>query len=173
MGCSRGVEGRRWRGEGEDNDGRGGAEQFKISDNLIAAPGDVALKITNDGTVAHDLLVKNGPRTELIQQGATTALELGRTRSRPVDGSWCTISTRVCKATRCTWNQFPQTVIAKDGLPLESPYAVDTISVAPGERVTVLVKGDKPSTWVRHCHILNHVERDEGMFGMVTAVIVS
>ena len=23
-----------------------------------------------------------------------------------------------------------------------------------------------------HCHILNHVESDEGMFGMVTAVIV-
>jgi uncharacterized cupredoxin-like copper-binding protein len=70
-------------------------------------------------------------------------------------------------------HQFPQIVIARDGLPLDSPYAADTISVAPGERVTVLVKAEKAGTWVWHCHILNHVERDEGMFGMVTAVIVS
>jgi len=26
---------------------------------------------------------------------------------------------------------------------------------------------------VWHCHILTHVEREEGMFGMVTAVIVN
>jgi uncharacterized cupredoxin-like copper-binding protein len=70
-------------------------------------------------------------------------------------------------------HQFPQIVIARDGLPLDAPYAADTISVAPGERVSVLVKADKPGTWVWHCHILNHVERDEGMFGMVTAVVVS
>ena len=70
-------------------------------------------------------------------------------------------------------HQFPQIVIARDGLPLDSPYAADTISVAPGERVSVLVKAEKPGTWVWHCHILNHVERDEGMFGMVTAVVVS
>lgn len=70
-------------------------------------------------------------------------------------------------------HQFPQIVFARDGLPLDSPYAADTISIAPGERVSVLVKAEKQGTWVWHCHILNHVERDEGMFGMVTAVIVS
>jgi FtsP/CotA-like multicopper oxidase with cupredoxin domain len=26
--------------------------------------------------------------------------------------------------------------------------------------------------WVWHCHILTHVERAEGMFGMVTALVV-
>jgi hypothetical protein len=26
---------------------------------------------------------------------------------------------------------------------------------------------------VWHCHILNHAEREEGMFGMVTALVVS
>ena len=31
---------------------------------------------------------------------------------------------------------------------------------------------DDPGTWVFHCHILNHVERDTGMFGMVTAFVV-
>jgi FtsP/CotA-like multicopper oxidase with cupredoxin domain len=27
-------------------------------------------------------------------------------------------------------------------------------------------------TWVWHCHILPHVENEERMFGMVTAVVV-
>ncbi|MGH8951326.1 MAG: multicopper oxidase domain-containing protein [Acidimicrobiia bacterium] len=31
---------------------------------------------------------------------------------------------------------------------------------------------EDPGTWVWHCHILTHVERDDGMFGMVTAFIV-
>lgn len=69
-------------------------------------------------------------------------------------------------------HQFEQIVIAKDGSPLNQPYAVDTLNVAPGERYSVLVHLDKPGTWVWHCHILPHVERDAGMFGMVTAVIV-
>ena len=29
-----------------------------------------------------------------------------------------------------------------------------------------------PGTWVWHCHILNHVESTDGMFGMVTALVV-
>ena len=51
-------------------------------------------------------------------------------------------------------------------------YVADTISVAPGERYSVLVRLDKPGTWVWHCHILPHVEGEDGMFGMVTAVVV-
>jgi len=46
------------------------------------------------------------------------------------------------------------------------------VNVAPGERYSVLVKLDKPGAWVWHCHILPHVEGENGMFGMVTAVIV-
>jgi uncharacterized cupredoxin-like copper-binding protein len=69
-------------------------------------------------------------------------------------------------------HQFPQLVIAKDGLALDHPYWADTISVGPGERYTVLVHADRVGTWVWHCHILNHVERDTGMFGMVTALVV-
>ena len=67
---------------------------------------------------------------------------------------------------------FPQLVFSKDGYPLDSPYWVDTLNVAPGERYSVLVHANAPGAWVWHCHILNHVEREEGMFGMVTAVIV-
>ncbi len=69
-------------------------------------------------------------------------------------------------------HQFPQLVFAKDGIPLDNPYWVDTINVAPGERYSVLVHADLAGVWVWHCHILTHVEREEGMFGMVTALIV-
>jgi len=69
-------------------------------------------------------------------------------------------------------HQFPQLVIAKDGLALDQPYWADTLLVGPGERYTVLVHTDRVGTWVWHCHILNHVERDSGMFGMVTALVV-
>ncbi len=69
-------------------------------------------------------------------------------------------------------HQFPQLVYARDGIPLDQPYFADTINVAPGERYSVLFQTDKPGAWVWHCHILNHAEREEGMFGMVTAVVV-
>ena len=70
-------------------------------------------------------------------------------------------------------HQFPQLVYAKDGVPLDEPYWADTINVAPGERFSVLFRADDAGTWVWHCHILTHVEREEGMFGMVTAVVVN
>jgi uncharacterized cupredoxin-like copper-binding protein len=70
-------------------------------------------------------------------------------------------------------HQFPQIVIGRDGIPLDSPYQADTISIAPGERFTVLFKAERPGVWVWHCHILNHAERETGMFGMVSAVVVN
>ena len=69
-------------------------------------------------------------------------------------------------------HQFPQLVFAKDGIPLDQPYWSDTVNVAPGERYSVLLQLRDPGVWVWHCHILTHVEREEGMFGMVTAWIV-
>ncbi|MEK7422343.1 MAG: multicopper oxidase domain-containing protein [Actinomycetota bacterium] len=63
-------------------------------------------------------------------------------------------------------------IIAKDGVPLPSPIPGDTFNVAPGERYTVLYKGTDVGVWAWHCHILTHAESPEGMFGMVTAVIV-
>jgi FtsP/CotA-like multicopper oxidase with cupredoxin domain/uncharacterized cupredoxin-like copper-binding protein len=67
---------------------------------------------------------------------------------------------------------FPQIVYAKDGMPLDEPYAADTILIGPGERYTVLFQATRVGTWVWHCHILNHAESENGMFGMVTAVVV-
>jgi FtsP/CotA-like multicopper oxidase with cupredoxin domain len=65
-----------------------------------------------------------------------------------------------------------QLVVAKDGFPLPQPYKADTVVVAPGERISVLVTADNPGVWAFHCHILTHAEREDGMFGMVTAMIV-
>ena len=63
-------------------------------------------------------------------------------------------------------------VIAKDGTPLSAPYAQDTITVAPGERYTVLYTALDKGVWAWHCHILTHAETPSGMTGMVTALIV-
>jgi len=65
-----------------------------------------------------------------------------------------------------------QLVIAKDGFPLAQPYKADTVNVAPGERYSVLVHADEPGVWAWHCHTLPHADRETGMFGMVTAMIV-
>lgn len=64
-------------------------------------------------------------------------------------------------------------IIAKDGHPLPQPQPTDTVWVSPGERYTVLYKGTDPGVWAWHCHILSHAEGPQGMFGMVTALIVT
>ena len=63
-------------------------------------------------------------------------------------------------------------VVAEDGFVLEQPYMADTLAVAPGQRFDILVKADYPGVWAYHCHILPHVEGPEGMYGMVTALVV-
>jgi manganese oxidase len=65
-----------------------------------------------------------------------------------------------------------QLVIAKDGYALTDPEMEDTVTVAPGERYTVLIHADQLGAWVWHCHILSHAETDTGMYGMVTALVV-
>ena len=67
---------------------------------------------------------------------------------------------------------LPQLVIAKDGYALPNPQMEDTVLVAPGERVDVLIRASDLGVWAFHCHILTHAEGPDGMFGMVTALIV-
>jgi FtsP/CotA-like multicopper oxidase with cupredoxin domain len=64
-------------------------------------------------------------------------------------------------------------VVARDGKILEQPFFADTISVAPGERWSVLYTAKDAGVWAWHCHILTHAETPTGMKYMVTAVIVS
>ena len=64
-------------------------------------------------------------------------------------------------------------VFARDGYLLPQPFKCDTLNVAPGERWDAIVLADEPGVWAFHCHILGHAEGPTGMFGMVTALIVS
>ncbi len=64
-------------------------------------------------------------------------------------------------------------VVARDGFPLGSAaFSCDTLGVNPGERWDVVIDCDNPGAWAFHCHILQHAEGRDGMFGMVTALIV-
>lgn len=67
---------------------------------------------------------------------------------------------------------IPQKVVAMDGHILPTPHLEDTVLVAPGQRVDVIVKATELGIWAFHCHILSHAESETGMFGMVTAMIV-
>ncbi|HSK95747.1 MAG TPA: multicopper oxidase domain-containing protein [Euzebyales bacterium] len=67
---------------------------------------------------------------------------------------------------------LPQKVVARDGWPLEQPQMMDTVLVAPGERIDVIVEATEVGPWAFHCHILTHAEAEDGMFGMVTALVV-
>ena len=64
-------------------------------------------------------------------------------------------------------------VVARDGYPLGgAEFTCDTLGVNPGERFDVVVDCDEVGVWAFHCHILTHAEGMDGMFGMVTALIV-
>ena len=68
---------------------------------------------------------------------------------------------------------YTQRVVARDGRPLgPAEYDCDTLGVNPGERSDVIITAERPGLWAFHCHILPHVEGLDGMFGMVTALIV-
>ena len=85
-------------------------------------------------------------------------------RSPPSSATGCcsTTSTRAPRSIRCTCTSSTRSCVAKDGYPLDAPYTVDTLNVAPGERYSVLVQLDQPGAWVWHCHILPHVEDESG-----------
>jgi len=67
---------------------------------------------------------------------------------------------------------MPMRLFAKDGWPVNPPQMCDTLDVAPGNRYDVIVEATEAGVWAFHCHILSHAEGPEGMFGLVTALIV-
>ena len=68
---------------------------------------------------------------------------------------------------------MPMRVVARDGYPLGSAaFTCDTLGVNPGERWDVVIGCEEPGAWAFHCHILPHAEGPDGMFGMVTALVV-
>jgi FtsP/CotA-like multicopper oxidase with cupredoxin domain len=67
----------------------------------------------------------------------------------------------------------PMRIVARDGYPLgAAAFTCDTLGVNPGERWDALIDCDEPGAWAFHCHILPHAEGIDGMFGMVTALVV-
>ena len=68
---------------------------------------------------------------------------------------------------------MPMRVVARDGYDLgPAAFTCDTLGVNPGERWDVVIDCDAPGAWAFHCHILPHAEGRDGMFGMVTALVV-
>ncbi len=68
---------------------------------------------------------------------------------------------------------MPMRVVARDGYPLgPAAFNCDTLGVNPGERWDVVIHCEEPGAWAFHCHILQHAEGQDGMFGMVTALVV-
>ncbi|HET9457463.1 MAG TPA: multicopper oxidase domain-containing protein, partial [Candidatus Limnocylindrales bacterium] len=68
---------------------------------------------------------------------------------------------------------MPMHVVARDGFALGSAaFFCDTLGVNPGERWDVIVDCNAPGAWAFHCHIRPHAEGRDGMFGMVTALVV-
>ncbi len=68
---------------------------------------------------------------------------------------------------------MPMRVVARDGWPLGgAEFTCDTLGVNPGERFDVLIDAKTPGIWAFHCHILPHAEAANGMFGMVSTLIV-
>jgi FtsP/CotA-like multicopper oxidase with cupredoxin domain len=67
----------------------------------------------------------------------------------------------------------PMRVVARDGYELgPAAFTCDTLGVNPGERWDVVIDCTEPGAWAFHCHILPHAEGRDGMFGMVTALVV-
>ncbi len=131
----------------------------EIPDDLELAV-DLPMILNDAGTIGLSLNGKSFPATEpLVME----------------QGDWASITyyNEGLQTHPMHLHQFPQLVYAKDGVPLDEPYWVDTLNIAPGERYTVIFRADDAGTWVWHCHILNHVEREDGMFGMVTAIVVT
>jgi ZIP family zinc transporter len=63
-------------------------------------------------------------------------------------------------------------VIARDAYPVKTEDVEDTLELGPGQRVDVALDANaKPGTWMVHCHVLDHIEDDQGMpEGLITAL---
>jgi len=120
---------------------------------------DIPMILNDAGVIGFSLNGKSFPATEPIVVN---------------EGEWVTMTyfNEGFQSHPMHLHQFPQLVTAIDGIPLDQPYYADTVLVGPGQRYTVQFQATAKGTWVFHCHILNHAEREDGMFGMVTAVVV-
>ena len=68
---------------------------------------------------------------------------------------------------------YRMNVVARDGAPLgTAAFKADTLGVNPGERWDAIIDCDRPGVWPIHCHVLPNDDGQDGMFGMVTALVI-
>jgi ZIP family zinc transporter len=65
-----------------------------------------------------------------------------------------------------------QQIIDRDAAPVDYRDVQDTVLVAPGQRIDVVVNANaRPGTWLIHCHVMDHIEDAAGMpAGLITAI---
>lgn len=63
-------------------------------------------------------------------------------------------------------------VTHRDGLPLESPFWVDTLTIGPAERYDVLVEARNPGAWMMHTHVSDHETNDRQSSGGMHTMLV-
>jgi FtsP/CotA-like multicopper oxidase with cupredoxin domain len=56
-------------------------------------------------------------------------------------------------------------VLSRNGRPTARREWLDTVLMAPGERVEIAFVADNPGDWMFHCHILEH--QQAGMMGSI------
>lgn len=64
-----------------------------------------------------------------------------------------------------------QELIARDAQPTHVNDLQDTVALAPGQRVDVIVTADQaPGTWLIHCHVMSHIESAGMAAGLISAL---
>ncbi len=59
-----------------------------------------------------------------------------------------------------------------DGYPVQDPYFIDTLPIAPGQRIDFIITADNPGIFPAHCHVVPHVSNN-GVYpgGMLTGIV--
>jgi ZIP family zinc transporter len=135
--------------------------------------------LANERGLAHDFLemisswqIQSGAENQFTLNGkeypSTRALDVRKGERFRI--RWINISGEEFH-TMHTHGHYQQ-VIARDAAPVDYRDVQDTVLVAPGQRVDVVVTANaKPGTWLIHCHVLDHIEGAGSMpSGLITAI---
>lgn len=133
---------------------------FKLPDNIKIAQA-MPLVLNDAGTLGLSLNGKAFPATDPIVANVGETLQV----TYHNEGLMCH---------PMHLHRVKQLVIEKDDWALDQPYFVDTLTICPGERYTVLITptADEVGIWAYHCHILTHAESEKGLAYMVTVLVV-
>jgi zinc transporter, ZIP family len=138
-----------------------------------------AAPLPNERGLAHDFLemisswqIRSGAENHFTLNGkeypSTVALDVRKGERFRI--RWINISGEEFH-TMHTHGHYQQ-IIARDAAPIDYRDVQDTVLVAPGQRVDVVIDANaKPGTWLIHCHVLDHIEDANGMpSGLITAI---